>query len=359
MVYLLGVVAVAMRCSRQVSVLASLPERRGVRFLLRPAVPHLPRARLRVPAYLRRHAGGGAGHQHADGANPQAGRRCRAPRSPHRDAVSPVAPPGRARPASSIWRASPPSTPPRYFRARVVIFLPRGRQNQLRAAAPPTSCPSPRAEEPIAQWVFDHGEKAGRGTPDHSDATAFYLPLKGAREMVGVMAVVPGERGRLRRRPDAISSKLFAHQTAIAIESARSQHAAEAASIQMQTEQMRSSLLSAVSHDLRTPLASITGAASTLRSQGEKLLPETRQELLESIADEAERLEPPGEQSARYDAPRIRRRAPPRPLSARGNRRHRAAADGAPAVAAPGDHPSAGQPSAGLRGRRAASDRCS
>jgi two-component system sensor histidine kinase KdpD len=58
----------------------------------------------------------------------------------------------------------------------------------------------------------------------------------------------------------------------------------------MQTEQMRSSLLSAVSHDLRTPLASITGAASTLRSQSDKLLPETRQELIESIADEAERL---------------------------------------------------------------------
>ena len=60
--------------------------------------------------------------------------------------------------------------------------------------------------------------------------------------------------------------------------------------MQMETEQMRSSLLSAVSHDLRTPLASITGAASTLKSQGDKLQPETRQDLLESIADEAERL---------------------------------------------------------------------
>ena len=58
----------------------------------------------------------------------------------------------------------------------------------------------------------------------------------------------------------------------------------------MQTEEMRSSLLSAVSHDLRTPLASITGAASTLRFQDEKLPSETRKELLESIADEAERL---------------------------------------------------------------------
>ena len=58
----------------------------------------------------------------------------------------------------------------------------------------------------------------------------------------------------------------------------------------MQTEQMRSSLLSAVSHDLRTPLASITGAASTLRTQGDRLAPETRGELLESISDEADRL---------------------------------------------------------------------
>jgi two-component system sensor histidine kinase KdpD len=58
----------------------------------------------------------------------------------------------------------------------------------------------------------------------------------------------------------------------------------------MQTEQMRSSLLSAMSHDLRTPLASITGAASTLRSQSDRLPPETRHELLESISDEADRL---------------------------------------------------------------------
>ena len=83
--------------------------------------------------------------------------------------------------------------------------------------------------------------------------------------------------------------ELFASQTALAIERTSSQHAAEEARIQMQTEEMRSSLLSAVSHDLRTPLASITGAASTLRSQGEAS-PETRHELLDSIADEADRL---------------------------------------------------------------------
>jgi two-component system sensor histidine kinase KdpD len=84
--------------------------------------------------------------------------------------------------------------------------------------------------------------------------------------------------------------ELFANQAALAIERTSSQHTAEDARVRMHTEEMRSSLLSAVSHDLRTPLASITGAASTLRSQGDRLEPEVRQELLESIGDEAQRL---------------------------------------------------------------------
>jgi two-component system sensor histidine kinase KdpD len=76
----------------------------------------------------------------------------------------------------------------------------------------------------------------------------------------------------------------------MAIERMRSRQAAESARLAMETEQMRSSLLSAVSHDLRTPLASITGAASTLRNQEDKLDPATRRDLLDSIAEEAERL---------------------------------------------------------------------
>src|SRR6185503_18939302 len=84
--------------------------------------------------------------------------------------------------------------------------------------------------------------------------------------------------------------EVFAGQTAVAIERTLSQRSAEETRVHMQTEQMRSSLLSAMSHDLRTPLASITGAASTLRTQNDRLPLETKQELLESISDEAERL---------------------------------------------------------------------
>ena len=121
------------------------------------------------------------------------------------------------------------------------------------------------------------------------DATAVYLPLTGAGEPAGVMAVVP-ERNQHIPAEQVQLLDVLANQTAMVIERLRSREAAESARMAMETEQMRSSLLSAVSHDLRTPLASITGAASTLRDQGDKLDTETRRDLLDSIAEEAERL---------------------------------------------------------------------
>ncbi len=179
------------------------------------------------------------------------------------------------------------------FGARVVIFLPEDGQLSFRRRTS-DQLPVPPSEEAIAQWVFDHGQKAGLRTDTLPGATALYLPLRGARETFGVLAVLPDAVTNVGDRIFAPEQQhlleVFANQTALAIERTMSQRAAEESRFHMQTEQMRSSLLSAVSHDLRTPLASITGAASTLRSQGERLPPETRQELLESISDEADRL---------------------------------------------------------------------
>jgi len=175
------------------------------------------------------------------------------------------------------------------FGARAVMFLPEdGRLSFRRRTS--DQLPVPPSEEPIAQWVFDHGHKAGLRTDTLPSATALYLPLPGARETFGVLAILPDPEGRIFAPEQQHLLEVFAGQTALAIERTLSQRAAEETRVNMQTEQMRSSLLSAVSHDLRTPLASITGAASTLRSQGDRLPPETKQELLDSISDEAERL---------------------------------------------------------------------
>jgi two-component system, OmpR family, sensor histidine kinase KdpD len=176
------------------------------------------------------------------------------------------------------------------FGTRAVMFLPEddGRLSFRRRTSDPL--PVPPSEESIAQWVFEHGHKAGLRTDTLPGATALYLPLRGARETFGVLAVLPDSAGRIFAPEQQHLLEVFASQTALAIERTMSQRAAEETRFHMQTEQMRSSLLSAVSHDLRTPLASITGAASTLRAQGDRLPLETKQELLESISDEADRM---------------------------------------------------------------------
>jgi two-component system sensor histidine kinase KdpD len=174
------------------------------------------------------------------------------------------------------------------FPATAVIFLPAdGKISFSRRSTEYLKLP--RSEEQLAQRSFDCAELVGRGTQERPEAAALYVPLRGASQIVGVLAVAPSAASRLDREGRQMI-ELVANQTALSIERTTSQHAAEDARVRMQAEEMRSSLLSAVSHDLRTPLASITGAASTLRSQHEKLTPGVRNELLESIADEAERL---------------------------------------------------------------------
>src|SRR5439155_12903827 len=84
--------------------------------------------------------------------------------------------------------------------------------------------------------------------------------------------------------------EVFANQTGLAIERTIASSAAQAAEVRVETESMRTSLLSAVSHDLRTPLSSITGAAATLRTHWSRLDGGTRTELLSTVTDEAERL---------------------------------------------------------------------
>ncbi|MEQ1886606.1 MAG: DUF4118 domain-containing protein [Bryobacteraceae bacterium] len=171
------------------------------------------------------------------------------------------------------------------FDAKVTIFLPDdGRISFRKRTAEMLMMAT--AEEPAAQWCFETARKAGFGTRHYAEAKAQYLPLKGVNGVVGVMAVFAA----CKRLPEAHLLGMFASQTAAAIERIQSQNAAESARLRAQTEEMRSSLLSAVSHDVRTPLATIQGAATTLRSQAAKLSPEVSAELLDSISDEAERL---------------------------------------------------------------------
>lgn len=176
------------------------------------------------------------------------------------------------------------------FACPVVIFLPdEGRISFDRRTT--DALPMPAAEEGIAQWVFDHGQPAGKDTATLSGATSLYLPLRGSSRVLGVLAIVPRPQDDVTSSPEKLHlAEVFAAQTAAALERTRSAASARDAEVRMRTEEMRSTLLSAVSHDLRTPLASITGAATSLLHQGDRFPPGTRHELLQSIAEEADRL---------------------------------------------------------------------
>ena len=142
----------------------------------------------------------------------------------------------------------------------------------------------------VAQWAFDHGEPAGLGTSTLPGSSALYLPLLVSKGAVGVLGAKPGSDGKPFDSERFHLLEAFASQIALAVERTNLAAEAQAAVLQAETERMRSALLASVSHDLRTPLAAIGGAASTLL-RGEDTLPRAgRRELLQSISDEAQRL---------------------------------------------------------------------
>ena len=146
------------------------------------------------------------------------------------------------------------------------------------------------AEQGVAQWVFAHRELAGLGTSTLPGAAALYVPLIGSRGAVGVLGVKPSEPHAFDSPEQLHLLETFANQTALAIERAALADEAQASQVRMETERLRNSLLSSVSHDLRTPLATITGAATTILESGSRLDQRTQHELLESVREEADRL---------------------------------------------------------------------
>ncbi len=142
----------------------------------------------------------------------------------------------------------------------------------------------------VADYALQTGQAAGRGTEVLPDAEGLCIPLKGAERILGVL-------GLAGRTPDWNLSpgqwqllELMASQCSLALERALYAAETEKARITAERERLRSALLSAISHDLRTPLGAVTGASTSLLEQGDKFDVASRRELLETIRDEAIRL---------------------------------------------------------------------
>lgn len=141
----------------------------------------------------------------------------------------------------------------------------------------------------VAQWAFDHGVPAGLGTDTLPAGDLFYLPLVAPMRTRGVLAIEPEDRGWFTLPEQQEHLAAFGTLAAIALERVHYVDIAQDTLVRMESERLRNSLLSALSHDLRTPLTSLVGLSESL-TRSAPPLSEQQSELAEGLRDEALRM---------------------------------------------------------------------
>ncbi len=145
-------------------------------------------------------------------------------------------------------------------------------------------------ERTVATWVLQHNQPAGRGTDTLADAKNSYLPLKTAQHIVGVLGVGRDKNANPLTPEQWRLLESFAHQGAQAMRRVQLAEEARQARLLRETEKLQTALLNSISHDLRTPLASITGALSSLRDDAPFLDEAARNVLVSTAWEQADRL---------------------------------------------------------------------
>ena len=141
-----------------------------------------------------------------------------------------------------------------------------------------------------ARWVFEHHQPAGLGTDSHPEIGCLLVPMVGAQQTCGVLAVWPRDASRLQDSEDRHMLETCANLIALSLERDRWLQDAQQALVQVQSEQLRNALLSAVSHELQTPLATIAVTATGLLESSGSRLDGTEREMLQTVVDESYRL---------------------------------------------------------------------
>jgi len=170
---------------------------------------------------------------------------------------------------------------------RVALLTVDGGDLQPKALWPPDT-ELGVTEMTAARWAFDKGEPAGNGTGTLPNSPMRFLPLRTPHGTVGVCGIeIAGTEldSQETRTLDAIID-----QAAVAIDRARLSKSSLEQTAAIEGGRLRSALLASVSHDLKTPLATITGAVTSLRQLGARMDARSRDDLLGSIEDESGRL---------------------------------------------------------------------
>jgi two-component system sensor histidine kinase KdpD len=178
----------------------------------------------------------------------------------------------------------------RLLNAEVVILMPDEGRLESRAAFPPDS-DFTDADLAAARWSWDADHPTGKGTDTLPGGRWLFVPIRTVRGPVGVIGVLALKEGRELSSADRRILDAVGNQAAIAIERMTLAADIDQARLGEERERLRSSMLTSVSHDLRTPLASIIGALSSLKSYRDRYDQPTRDELLGTALSEAERLD--------------------------------------------------------------------
>jgi len=173
------------------------------------------------------------------------------------------------------------------FASRIAVLIPDAERHVLPLEGGLGPQVYTAADTSIAQWVFDHGRPAGLGTDTLPGAPALYLPLTGSQHPLGVLALLPSNPRRVMLPEQQHLLETFAGQIALAIERAQLAAANEATRLKAEMETVRNTLLASISHDLRTPLASIVGASSALTDKNLHLDAKDREQLAVTIETKA------------------------------------------------------------------------
>lgn len=172
--------------------------------------------------------------------------------------------------------------------AQVAILLPEGEHLDIMASSDGLTLDI--KEQAVADWAFRNNHPAGRATDTLVSANLIYLPLQTPSNVLGVMGVKLMNQHDYHSQDNRRLLDAFTTQAAMAMERIRFSRQAEQAQILQARENLERALLNSISHDLRTPLVSVTGVLSSLKEEGTHLSDHARRELLESACSEAERL---------------------------------------------------------------------
>jgi len=175
------------------------------------------------------------------------------------------------------------------LKVRVVLLLPEGESIEVKAGYPPEDILDD-ADLAAAKWAWQHNRAAGRGADTLPGAKRLFLPMRTSRGAVGVIGIDSDKAGPMLTPDERRLLDALIDQSALAIERVHLVEDMDRVKRTVEAERLRSALLTSISHDLKTPLAAVLGAAGTLRSLSDRLSDIEKVDLLATIIDEAERL---------------------------------------------------------------------